>query len=139
MSKIIVIGGGVIGLSSALALQSSGHSVHVITREMPQDSTSAAAGAIWAGGGLRGRMKQWADDSLTRFLALCDVPNSGVTLRRIQDFRRHYPGAMSLPWFAERLPRCEPIPAEELPSGFRGRLVAGCSHRRSAAILAAPA
>ena len=63
-------------------------------------------------------MKQWANDSLTRFLALCQVPDSGVTLRRIQDFRRHYPGSMSLPWFAERLPRCEPIPAEELPSGF---------------------
>lgn len=122
MPKIIVIGGGVIGLSSALALQQGGYSVRLITRELPQDTTSAAAGAIWAGGGLDGRMRRWADDSLTRFLALCQVPESGVTLQRIQDFRRHYPGAMSLPWFASRLPHCQRIPADELPSGFAAGL-----------------
>lgn len=118
MPEIIVIGGGVIGLSSALALQQRGHSVRLFTRELPQATTSAAAGAIWAGGGLDGRMRRWADDSLTHFLTLCQAPESGVTLQRIQDFRRHYPGALSLPWFASRLPYCQRIPAAELPSGF---------------------
>ena len=122
MPEIIVIGGGVIGLSSALALQQRGHSARLISRELPQETTSAAAGAIWAGGGLDGRMRRWADDSLTRFLTLCQVPDSGVTLQRIQDFRRHYPGAMSLPWFASRLAYCQRIPADELPSGFAAGL-----------------
>lgn len=122
MPEIIVIGGGVIGLSSALALQRRGHNTRLITRELPQDTTSAAAGAIWAGGGLAGHMRRWANDSLTRFLTLCQVPDSGVTLRRIQDFRRHYPGAMSLPWFASRLPHCQRIRGDELPSGFAAGL-----------------
>ena len=35
MPKVIVIGSGVIGLSSALCLQLSGYDVQIVTRELP--------------------------------------------------------------------------------------------------------
>lgn len=47
MKKVAVIGAGVIGLTSAICLQDAGYQVTIITKEMPQDTTSSAAGAVW--------------------------------------------------------------------------------------------
>lgn len=43
-----VLGTGVVGLSTARVLQQSGISVTLYTRELPLQTTSAAAGALWA-------------------------------------------------------------------------------------------
>lgn len=115
MSNIIVIGGGVIGLSSALALQQAGHRIRLVTRELPQDSASAAAGAIWSGGWLAGRMRRWAASTLQLFLSLCEDPGSGVTLQRI---RKVFPEPVPAAWYAAQLPFCERLPAADLPDGF---------------------
>ncbi|MYE28077.1 MAG: FAD-dependent oxidoreductase, partial [Chloroflexi bacterium] len=48
MSKVIVIGSGVIGLSSARCLQLAGYDVRIVTRELPLATTSVAAGAVWS-------------------------------------------------------------------------------------------
>ncbi|MYH66367.1 MAG: FAD-binding oxidoreductase [Chloroflexi bacterium] len=120
MPEIIVISGGVIGLSSALALQQRGHTVQLITRELPQDTTSAAAGAIWAGGGLAGRMMRWAEGTLQRLLALCQEPGSGVTLQRV---RRVFPHAQPDDWFAAQLPFYARIPIAQLPAGSQAGMV----------------
>ena len=47
MSEISVIGAGVVGLTTAIALQEAGHRVRVIAAERPERTTSAAAGALW--------------------------------------------------------------------------------------------
>ena len=60
MSEIIVIGSGVIGLSSARCLQEAGFSVRILTREMPLNTTSVAAGAVWSGSALEGKRRDWA-------------------------------------------------------------------------------
>lgn len=113
MPEIIVIGGGVIGLSSALALQQRGHSVRLITRELPQDTTSAAAGAVWAGGDLTGRMRRWAGSTLHLLLSLCQEPGSGVTLQRVCSV---FPKPVSDAWYATQLSFCERIPDADLPA-----------------------
>ena len=47
MARVIVIGAGVVGLSCALRLQQAGHRVDVVARDLPLETTSAVAAAIW--------------------------------------------------------------------------------------------
>jgi D-amino-acid oxidase len=45
---VAVVGAGVIGLTTAVQLAEAGWNVHVLTKDLPMRTTSAAAGAIWA-------------------------------------------------------------------------------------------
>ena len=45
--KITVIGSGVTGLTTAIALQEAGHEVQIFTKDLPEATVSAVAGAIW--------------------------------------------------------------------------------------------
>jgi D-amino-acid oxidase len=47
INNIAVAGCGVIGLSTALLLQSKGFKVKIYTKEFPADTTSSVAGALW--------------------------------------------------------------------------------------------
>ncbi|HEX6247897.1 MAG TPA: FAD-dependent oxidoreductase [Nocardioidaceae bacterium] len=47
MSRVIVVGAGVVGLSCAIRLQEAGHHVDVLARDLPLETTSAVAAAIW--------------------------------------------------------------------------------------------
>lgn len=115
MSEIIVIGSGVIGLSSARCLQDAGFSVRILTREMPLDTTSVAAGAVWSGSALEGRSRTWAAASLRYFLPLTGQPGSGVILQRMREV---YTEAVPDPWYADLLPAFSRVPARDLPVGL---------------------
>jgi D-amino-acid oxidase len=45
--RIVVVGAGVIGLSCALRLLRAGHRVDVLARDLPLETTSAVAAALW--------------------------------------------------------------------------------------------
>ncbi|MEV5430439.1 FAD-dependent oxidoreductase [Streptomyces sp. NPDC052701] len=45
--RIVVVGGGVVGLTTALVLAERGSRVRVWTRDPPEATTSAVAGALW--------------------------------------------------------------------------------------------
>ncbi|MFG2223042.1 FAD-dependent oxidoreductase [Streptomyces sp. NPDC048644] len=45
-SEVLVIGGGVVGLTSAIALAEDGHRVRVVSRDRADDTTSAVAGGL---------------------------------------------------------------------------------------------
>jgi D-amino-acid oxidase len=47
MADVVVVGAGVIGLVTALALEEAGHAVRVVARDKGAGTTSWAAGAIW--------------------------------------------------------------------------------------------
>ncbi|MBI2767937.1 MAG: FAD-binding oxidoreductase [Chloroflexi bacterium] len=47
MARVTVVGAGVVGLTSAVALQRAGHDVRVVAAKSGLESTSGAAGAIW--------------------------------------------------------------------------------------------
>jgi len=47
MARVIVVGAGVIGLSCAVRLLEAGHRVDVLARDLPLETTSAVAAAIW--------------------------------------------------------------------------------------------
>jgi D-amino-acid oxidase len=47
MARVIVVGAGVVGLSCAVRLLEAGHEVDVVARDLPLETTSAAAAALW--------------------------------------------------------------------------------------------
>ena len=112
MPEVTVIGAGVSGLSTALNLQRAGFDTHILTRDQPPATASSAAGAVWAGGGLSGRPRAWADASLAHFLALARRVGSGVGLRRM---RQLFSQPAPAPWFKDNLPFFAQMPAAGLP------------------------
>ncbi len=115
MVALIVIGSGVSGLSSAVNLQQAGFDVTIITRDMPQSTTSMAAGAVWYGEGTSGKSREWALTTLKHFQALAGSENSGLHIVRLQEV---FPYRIPDPWFIDQLPYYARIPADELPKGF---------------------
>ena len=115
MPAATVIGSGVIGLSSALVLQRAGYQVHILTREMPLQTTSVAAGAVWSGSDLDGRSRQWAAASLEHFFKLIEATGSGVTWQRMREV---YAQPVPDPWYRERLPFFERVSPEDLQPGL---------------------
>lgn len=80
---VLVVGAGVSGLTSGICLAESGARVLLVADRMPQDTTSAAAGAIW---GLHStepgeRAARWGRATLAELASLADDPASGVRIR----------------------------------------------------------
>jgi D-amino-acid oxidase len=47
VARVIVVGAGVVGLSCAVRLLEAGHQVDVVARDLPLETTSAVAAALW--------------------------------------------------------------------------------------------
>ena len=45
--RVVVVGAGVIGLTCAVRLAEAGHETHVLARDLPPETTSAVAAALW--------------------------------------------------------------------------------------------
>lgn len=115
MPAATVIGSGVIGLSSALILQRAGYRVRILTRELPLQTTSVAAGAAWSGSELEGKSRSWAAITLQHFFELIAEPASGVSLQRMREVYAH---PVPDPWYRDRLPFFERISAADLQPGL---------------------
>lgn len=78
---VLVLGAGVIGLTTAICLAEAGMRVDVRTADPPERTTSVAAGAIWGPVrvGPAGRVHEWARVGLATLRALCAQPDAGVT------------------------------------------------------------
>ncbi|MGH3872818.1 MAG: FAD-dependent oxidoreductase [Pseudonocardiaceae bacterium] len=117
LSPVLVIGAGVIGLSTAVALAEAGYPVVVRTAEPPEATTSAVAGALWGPWLVqpRNRVLRWAEHTLTTLRNFAAHPNTGVRLASGIDVSavRHDP-----PDWACLLPDRRPCTPEELPAGY---------------------
>lgn len=78
--NITVVGAGVIGLSTALALQERGHDVRVVAAGSDDATTSAVAGACWFPyrAGPPDRVAAWAAETRAWFDALTHDSAAGV-------------------------------------------------------------
>jgi D-amino-acid oxidase len=115
--EVTVVGAGVVGLTTAIVLQGTGHHVRVIAAERPEATTSAVAGALWFPFqvGPPDRVHAWARTTRTWLLELARrVPEAGVDLVTViecaDDSRR--------PWWAEAVDGLRFIDRPQ-PSGAR--------------------
>lgn len=118
MADVIVVGGGVVGLSTAVRLGESGLDVRVLAADPPENTTSAVAAAIWYPYKAypEDRVLAWGRATFEALRDLAGDPATGVRMRRGTELRREEAPA---PWWSTVVPgvrRCAP---EELPPGYR--------------------
>lgn len=123
---ITVLGCGISGLSTAIALRGLGLDAHILAETLPPDTTSDKAGALCFPfrAGPRARVLDWATQSLSVYDAQANKPDAAV---RLVDMTLLCPGDKpEAPWqfgmlehdrFREALP-------EELPEGYTAGFVA---------------
>lgn len=84
--RCVVVGAGVVGLTSAIRLLEHGWAVTVIAASRGAEITSIGAGAVWEyppyGLTPVADAKTWATASLQTYLRLVQYPDSGVMLRK---------------------------------------------------------
>ena len=83
MARVTVVGAGVIGLSCAVRLLEEGHRVDILARDLPLETTSAVAAAIWYPYRCYPveQVLAWSRRTFAVFLELADAPGAGVSLR----------------------------------------------------------
>lgn len=100
--RITVIGAGIIGLTTAVRLAEAGYQVAVLARDLPLETTSAVAAALWYPYRAEppAQVLRWARSSFDTFVPEAKDPESGVMLVDGLELRR----SVEDPWFAEALP-----------------------------------
>ena len=118
--QIVVVGAGVSGLTSALCLAEAGWPVRIWAAAMPQQTTSAVAGAVWAPPRPAERAAKtlgWTEYSLRAFRELADDPGSGVRMApALAVGELTAPEAMSSA--AALIPDLRPAEPADIPDGF---------------------
>ena len=128
-SPVAVIGGGVIGLTSAARLLEAGFPVTIFARTLSPNTTSDIAAAFWSPSATadHARARQWAMTSLATFQQLADNPESGILLTDLYSLadtptdmsymasggamREVPPGVFPAPWSGW----CAPAPRIDVP------------------------
>ncbi len=115
-TRVLVVGGGVAGLTCALELLDAGYNVQVAARELLGETTSAIAAAFWYPYRAypEDQVNGWAHASLRRFMGLADDPHTGVLRRETIELGP----IASRPGWACVAEQFHPARAEDLPPGF---------------------
>ena len=114
--RVVVVGAGVVGLTCALRLLEAGHRGDVGARDLPLETTSAAAPALWYPRRVfpQERVLAWARSSYAAFDALADTdPESGV---RMLPGTEVLPGPQAGPWWHAAVPGLQVT--HEVPDGW---------------------
>ncbi|MHC6627484.1 FAD-dependent oxidoreductase [Streptomyces globosus] len=114
--RVVVVGAGVAGLTTAVVLAEARASVHVIAEQVP-GVTSLAAGAMWGPYLVepKDKVNRWGQRSLEVFRKLAEDPSTGVRLTSGIEASRT---AEAPPDWATTLPGFRPCETAELPAGF---------------------
>lgn len=102
MGRVIVVGAGVVGLSCAVRLLEAGHRVDVLARDLPLETTSAVAAAVWSPYvDEQPHVVEWARRSYDAFVGRRSDAESGIVLRSGVEASF---GEMPEPWWSAALP-----------------------------------
>jgi D-amino-acid oxidase len=118
MARVIVVGAGVIGLTNAVRLAEAGHRVDVLARDLPRETTSAVAAALWYPylALPQDRVTAWAARSYEVFADLATDPATGVRMHAgTEVFRSLTPD----PWWRDAVPSLRRVTlGDGLPPGY---------------------
>ena len=115
--QITIIGCGVIGLSTGIRLLEAGYEVQIVARELPPNTTSNWAAAMWFPYRVYpyDRVLDWGAATYAVFQSLLDVPEAGVRNLRLMLVTPEPPG---VPWWASSVPAYHHATPDELPEGY---------------------
>jgi D-amino-acid oxidase len=103
MARVLVVGAGVVGLSCAVRLLQDGHRVDVLARDLPLETTSAVAAALWYP--YRAypfeRVTSWSVRSYEEFEHLAGIDGTGVRVLHGTEYHR---APTTDPWWREAVP-----------------------------------
>jgi D-amino-acid oxidase len=119
-NNITIAGCGVIGLTTAIRLQEAGYLVQIITRDLPQQTTSNKAAAFWFPYHVRdsGEILHWSMASYREFETLAAITESGVHMTPVIKLGNEFSEIEKR--IKETLPqdRFRPLSETELTGGF---------------------
>lgn len=112
--RVLVVGAGVIGLTVGVRLAEAGYDVNVLARELPEESTSAVAAALWYPYRIDpiDAVLPWSIASWQQFEHIASDPDSGVVWRRGTELLHH---RSPDPWWIAAVPGLERIDAAPSP------------------------
>ena len=115
--KIMVVGSGISGITTAISLLEKNYVVHVISNETLLSSTSAIAAAIWHPFYQvpNEQFHQWAQVSYKKFLDFSYFKSSGVFLRPLKEF---FCNNICAPWWSSITNDCIAIKKYDLPKEY---------------------
>lgn len=103
MARVVVVGAGVVGLSCAVRLLEAGHHVGVVARDLPLETTSSVAAALW--GPYRAfpfeRVGAWSRTTYQELESLSHLPGAGVRMRPGTELHRT---TQTDPWWRDAVP-----------------------------------
>lgn len=118
MPSILVLGCGVSGLTTGITLLRAGHTVTIWARDLPPNTTSNQAAALWFPylAEPRERVDPWAKFTLAYLKReLVPDPASGCALLTVHDL---YDRPVETPWWAAAVESYARVPKEQLPPGY---------------------
>lgn len=115
MARVLVVGAGVVGLTCAVRLLEAGHRVDVLARDLPLETTSAVAPALWYPYRSlpQERVTAWAAASYAEFVGLAGEPETGVGMVTGTEVFTEPAGD---PWWRAEVPSLDRETA--LPAGY---------------------
>ncbi|WP_405558677.1 FAD-binding oxidoreductase [Streptomyces canus] len=116
----VVVGAGIIGLTTALRLQQTGVRVAVVAAEPSIVTTSSVAAAVWYPTSTRfeARVLGWATDTYDEFARQAANGVPGVVMRPTRMLLRD--PAHDVPWWAAALPGLRALRRDEVQAPFTG-------------------
>ena len=120
--RVVVVGAGVVGLTCAVRLAEAGHDTDVLARDLPLETTSAVAPAMWYPylAQPRDAVTRWAARTFEVLAGLASTqPQSGVRMRTGTELLATDRPAD--PWWRDAVPSLEKVsrPRDGYGSGWR--------------------
>lgn len=112
--NVIIVGSGIIGLTSARALQDAGYDVEIWARDTLHNTCSTVAAAFWYPYVIQPEevVRTWGVSTLDRFKEMAANPAAGITERKINAiFKQKTPD----PVWAADIPSFERLRSDQLP------------------------